>query len=326
MTVIRCAHTTRVVRAAGHRARPPRRSHQSGYALMMVLFMVASFIILSQMSLQHLATQGRRHREQRMEWSGEQYIRAIKLYYRKTGHYPQSLEDLQKGIPGVHFLRIEAYKNPMDPDEGSWRLIYTNPAGQIIGSTRYATLQQMAYLELNRMSPTQPAVPGLSSSQQSSSERPVDDGCGPPSPTAPNAGGQNSAGQTSAGATSFSLGSSGTNVGSQGAQNSFGQSSSGQQANPFAGLQPTGPANGPVIGGFLTGVGGKGDVCSVTIYKGARKYSDWEFIWNPVLDQARATQQQLSGAVASGGAGGTGTTNNTPPTTPPPSPTPAQNY
>ncbi len=299
MTMFPCApRTPRVARAGRLRARPLRRSRESGYALIMVLFLVASFIIGSQIVLQHLATQGRRQREQRMIWCGEQYTRAIKLFYRKTGHYPQSLDDLQTGLPGVHFLRIEAYKNPMNSDDGSWRLIYVNPTGQIIGSVRYATLQQMAYLELNGMSPSQPGAAGLNSSQTASSEAPVDDGCGPPFPTALAAGGQNS----------------------------IGQPSSGQPPNPFAGLQPSGPVSGPVIGGFLTGVGGTEDVCSVAVYHGGRKYLAWEFIWNPILDQARATQQQLGGAMTGGGP--PPTNSNPATTTPPPTPGPApqQNY
>jgi hypothetical protein len=349
--------------------RAPRGSRESGYAMIVALLMVASFIIGSQVVLQHLATQGRRQREQRMVWSGEQYARAIKLFYRKAGRYPQSLDELKQGIPGVHFLRIEAYKNPMDPEEGAWRFIYVNAAGQIIGSVRYATLQQMAYLELNRMQPSQPGAAGAStlgstgasyaqgsqnSSQQTSGAAPVDDGCGPPLTTPPAAAGQNSAGQSSSGATSDNSSASTANSSAQGGQNSSGttygsspgsfsnssnqsgQSSIGQPlnaqlpVNPYAGLQPTGPVDGPVIGAFITGVGGptNEDVCSVAIYQGGRKYSQWEFIWNPVLDQARALQQGMSAAAASPAgqpaSGGVGTGANpslvppTPSGTPPP--------
>ncbi|MGA8367699.1 MAG: hypothetical protein WB716_10320, partial [Candidatus Acidiferrales bacterium] len=274
----------------------------------------------------------------------------------KAGRYPQSLDELKEGIPGVHFLRIEAYKNPMDPDEGSWRFIYVNAGGQITGSVRYATLQQMAYLELNNMQPAQPRATGASSaaiyaqgpqssSQQTSGAQPVDDGCGPPIPTAPGASGQSSAGQASSGATSDNSSSSTPSSSAQGSQNSSGTTSgsspgassnssnqtgqssigqplNGQPVNPYAGLQPTGPVEGPVIGAFITGVGGptNEDVCSVAIYQGGRKYSQWEFIWNPVLDQARALQQGMSAAAATqagqSASGGAATTNGAPPPTP----------
>jgi hypothetical protein len=319
--------------------RAPRGSRESGYAMFVALLMVATFLITSQMVLQHFATEGRRQREQRMIWCGEQYARAIKLFFRKAGRNPQSVDELKQGIPGVHFLRIEAYKNPMDPEEGNWRFISVNAAGQIIGSVRYATLQQMAYLELNNMQPDQPGAAGSSSgassgassqnsSQQSSGAPPVDDGCGPPYPGAPAAGGQSGTDQASSGTTSGSSTNAFSNSSNQSGQSSIGQPLNGQPVNPYAGLQPTGPVDGPVIGASITGVGGPKDedVCSVARYQGGRKYSQWEFIWNPVLDQARALQQSMSPATtppAGQPAPATGPNNNPPATpsgqqTPPP--------
>ena len=73
---------------------------------------------------------------------------------------------------------------------------------------------------------------------------------------------------------------------------------SGQPVNPLSLLKPTGPVDGPVLGAFLTGVGGgtKSDAPSIKVYNFGKKYKDWEFIWNPLEDQARAAQQALSGA------------------------------
>lgn len=301
MSVWPCARpASRIACARGLRGQPLRRSRESGYAMVMALLMVAAFVIGSQVVLQHLATQGRRQREERTKWCGEQYARAIKLFYRKTGRYPESLEELKEGIPGVHFLRIEAYKYPMNPDD-EWRLIYVNGGGQIIGSMRYATQQQMAYLLMNGIQPNTGGVSGTSAT-------PVDDGCGPPLPGTHAAGGQSSAGQGSPGTGPNGSTNPATNSSPQGDQSSTGQPSSGQPVNPFAGLQPTGPVDGPVIGAFLTGVGGpkNEDVCSVAFYQGARKYNQWEFIWNPVLDQARALQQGMSAATQQAGQSGAG--------------------
>jgi len=132
-----CAPTTGV--------RGPR-SRESGYAFLMALFMMLIMAAGTIMLLQNLTTEGRRIREQQTVWRGEQYKRAIRLYYRKTGHFPQRIDDLVKGVPGVHFLR-EAYKDPMNTADGSWRFIYVNAAGQITGSVRYATLQQMVLVD-----------------------------------------------------------------------------------------------------------------------------------------------------------------------------------
>jgi hypothetical protein len=64
--------------------------------------------------------------------------------------------------------------------------------------------------------------------------------------------------------------------------------------------------DGPVLGGFLTGVGCTQDSPSQRVYHGGKKYIDWEFIWNPLEDAAAAMQQQLSGAQGGGLAGSTG--------------------
>lgn len=129
-------------RASGH-------AHEFGYAYLLALFMALALIISSQMLMENLATKGRREREMETIWRGEQCVRAIRLYYHKTGHYPQTFDDLESGLAELHFLRAEAEKNPMNKVDGTWRFIYVNSAGQIIGSVKYATLQQMAILDLN---------------------------------------------------------------------------------------------------------------------------------------------------------------------------------
>jgi len=118
-----------------------RRRKQAGYTLLMVVFMVATMIILAAAAAPNLLTQGRREKEEEMVWRGEQYERAIGLYYRKFGKYPTKVEDLTKQTNGVRFLR-QAYKDPMNKDDGSWRFIYVGPNGQLIGSLRQTSLLQ----------------------------------------------------------------------------------------------------------------------------------------------------------------------------------------
>src|SRR5277367_2974025 len=146
---------------------PRRRDPQSGYAFLMALGLIIIMSLASLAILQRGATIRRRQVEQETIWRGNQYVRAIRLYYHKTGRYPQNLDDLTKGLPDLHFLR-QAYKNPTNAADGSWRFIYINAAGQIIGSTRYATLQQMALMDANGGQlptmigqPGQPGQPGV---------------------------------------------------------------------------------------------------------------------------------------------------------------------
>ena len=111
----------------------------------MALFMVATIIIMATAITPSIITEGRREREQEAIWRGNEYVRAIQLYYRKNGRYPQTVDDLTKGNVSVHFLR-KNYTDPMNSADGSWRFIYVSPAGQLIGSVRYHSLQEMALM------------------------------------------------------------------------------------------------------------------------------------------------------------------------------------
>ena len=107
----------------------------------MVVFLVATSLILSAAVVPNLLTQGRREREEETVWRGEQYERAIGLYFRKFGRYPTKVDDLTRQTNGVRFLR-QAYTDPMNKDDGSWRFIYVGPNGQLIGSMRSQSLLQ----------------------------------------------------------------------------------------------------------------------------------------------------------------------------------------
>lgn len=320
----------------------PSSKNQRGYAYLMALFMVTTLIIASQVAVRNYLTEGRREREDQLIWRGQQYVRAIRLYYRKTGHYPSNLDDLKKGMPELHFLRYAAYKDPMKKDDGAWRFIYVNAAGQIIGSTKYATLQQMAILDMNGGKipgvktqgddSGQPGVPASSLADQSnnlnssnppgsdnnanssnasnsSSQIPSPNSSAPPgsvggSPDnsqnagigsgAPNSSPNPNSpqpGPNAPGASPSPTNAAGTPAGGPGGINT---NMNNQSMAALAALKPTGPVDGPVLGGFLTGVASSVDKPSIRIYNGGKKYLNWEFIWNPVEDQAKAVQQGIT--------------------------------
>jgi hypothetical protein len=345
----------------GEPAKPPvvvgcRGSRESGFAFLLALVAIIVMVALTATVLEIGATQNRRAHEEEAIWRGQQYVRAIRLYYHKTGKYPQTIDDLTKGLPELHFLR-QQYKNPMDPGEGAWRFIYVNQAGQIIGSTRFANLQQMALIDLNggampgaQQIPGQPGVPVSSLSNSGSNSDPsqgqnpangngtnngASDGSNgtalpggsgapnspngqpPPSPDPSQLGtGQPS---TTGQSPTSGFGGAGGILGPSGGQTPGSTGSSLQsgalgQTNltALAALKPTGPVDGPVLGAFLTGVACTGDAKSLKVYHGAKKYVEWEFIWNPLEDAAAAQQQQASsgqGGILGGvpaGSGGNG--------------------
>ncbi|MCL6481586.1 MAG: hypothetical protein K6U02_07660 [Firmicutes bacterium] len=109
------------------------RTTQAGYALLSAVFLVAVLIIALSAAVPDLLTQGQREREEELIWRGQQYARAVKLYFRKNGRFPQKLEDLTEPQNNIRFIR-KAYSDPMNREDGSWRLIYMAPNGQLIGS------------------------------------------------------------------------------------------------------------------------------------------------------------------------------------------------
>jgi hypothetical protein len=125
---------------APNSSRIPRRSER-GYALLFVIFMVATLMTFAVVGSLSIKTQGQREKEDELAWRGNQYVRAIRLFYRKNGRFPKTMDELT----AVHtdqpnFLR-KAYKDPMNKADGSWRLIYLLPNGQLQGSVMHTQLQ-----------------------------------------------------------------------------------------------------------------------------------------------------------------------------------------
>src|ERR1700758_516857 len=91
-----------------------RRNRQGGYAILLVLFLMTLLILASVAVAPNLKTQAQREREKEMIWRGKQYIRGVKLYYRKTGKFPTNIDDLTKPkIGSLRFMR-QAYKDTMN--------------------------------------------------------------------------------------------------------------------------------------------------------------------------------------------------------------------
>src|ERR1700676_1801003 len=72
----------------------PRR--QSGYALLLVVFLTLLLTLSTIIAAPSTRTERQREKEEEMIWRGKQYIRGIKLYYRKNGRFPTSVDDLIK--------------------------------------------------------------------------------------------------------------------------------------------------------------------------------------------------------------------------------------
>jgi type II secretory pathway pseudopilin PulG len=101
--------------------RPRRRPSEEGYILVAVIFMLALLIIALSVGVPDVRKSIERDREVETLHRGKQFIHAIKLYYKKFGSYPMTVDALVK-TNNMRFLR----KKYIDPTTGKdeWRPIH----------------------------------------------------------------------------------------------------------------------------------------------------------------------------------------------------------
>lgn len=245
------------------RIRTSRKIAQQGYALIMVVFMTTALLVLAMMVAPNILTEGKREKEKEMIWRGKQYTRGVKLYYRKLGHFPTSLDDLTKPKIGtLRFIR-QAYKDPMNTQDGSWRIIYVGPAGQLIGSLK-------------------PPQQNLQFGQPAGMGTPAGALNGPGGPAQLGGIGQGQSGGFGFG----QQGQSGTQPAGSGT-NPPATTGTPVSADQGTGSNPPSIPMGDtpnIVGGNIIGVGSKINKPSIIVYEKAKNYRLFEFIWDPSKD------------------------------------------
>jgi hypothetical protein len=292
-----------------NRRRGSTAGSKSGYALMMVMFLTSVLLVSAMVAAPYIRTERQREKEQEMIWRGKQYVRGIKLYYRKMGRFPTSTEDLTKPKLGsLRFMR-QAYKEPMNKEDGSWRFIYVGPSGQLIGSLKPP---QQAF-QMPGMGTAQPGTqPGGNLQQQTTSFGASGFGQSPPAQGGSQQPGVNQVGTTPGQPAGSGQSATGTATAADDAAN----------ANPSGLLS----SNSTLMGGNIIGVASKINRRSVIIYDKAKNYRLFEFVWNPSKDLANALNQQMGNTNKSlqptpQGQTGFGPQNNTPTSAPSQPPT-----
>jgi type II secretory pathway pseudopilin PulG len=259
---------------------------QSGYALLLVMFFVALLVLATLAAAPSVLTQVRREKEQQMIWRGRQYALGVQRYYAKLHRFPTSLEDLYKPKTGIRFMR-QAYKDPTNRDDGTWRLIYVGPNGQLIGSLK----MQQPGLNLNSAASQSGFSGGFGSQGQSSF------------------GGISASGSQASGNGSMFAG-SGTSAGSPPPAAATGAGQSTDASGTASAEQPPTYADtSNIIGGNIIGVGGKINQKSIIWYDKAKDYRHFEFIWDPSMDQL--TGQRIGQIPPNPGINGTQPGNST---------------
>lgn len=114
----------------GRSARRP----DDGYVLLALLLSTSILLAVLALAVPRMAMQSQRIKDGRLIERGEQYKRAIKLYYRAHGRYPEEISDLEE-TDGVRYLR-RRYTDPTT-DSGEWRLIHMGTDGRFEDSLHF---------------------------------------------------------------------------------------------------------------------------------------------------------------------------------------------
>jgi hypothetical protein len=235
------------------------RASQQGYAILTMMFFLTLLVLSTIVVAPNVVTDVQRQKEEEMIWRGKQYVRGVRLYYTKLHRFPTQLEDLYKPKTGIRFMR-QAYKDPVNTADGSWRLIYVGPSGQLIGSLKDHSMTG----NVLGMGPA--SAPGFG--------------------TPMGANGNSPTGASSSSGFGSSMGSSTPGSTPQGtvpgAQNANGDNPDGTGTGS---LQPADlSSTSSIIGGNIIGVGSKINKKSIIWYDKAKNYRQFEFIWDPSLD------------------------------------------
>ena len=298
--------------------------NEDGYVLLAVIFLTVLLLITLSIAAPKIARSIQRDKEMETIQRGEQYKRALKLYYQQFGSYPTSLDQLVE-TNQVRFLR-KKYKDPLT-GKADWKPVlfgqaHVRPLGFFGQPLMTVGLAGTASMYAMSASTTTDAngVPVASPDQSGTSGAAGSSGFGSNSGFGASGSGFGSSGS--------GFGSSGSGFGSpnSGAGSPTGSSSMFGSSTPTSGpgsSTSTSPFGSTGQGTSATTFGGGGPIVGFTLsvdkpslidYKLQTRYNKWEFNYDPMEDQAQALSG-LSGA-APGGTNPVGSMTNPTGTTP----------
>lgn len=270
---------------------PERADAEAGFVLLAVLILVALLLIALAVAAPKVAQSIRRDKELELIHRGEQYKRGIKLYYKKFGAYPSSMDQLMN-TNQIRFLR-KRYKDPMTGKE-DWKLIH-------FGQAHVKTLGLFG----------QPISNGGNSTTAGSS---VLGGMGPSSLASGAAAAAPGTSAPSTAGTASGTGTTSSTSGSTQDGSSSGQSGFGNTGTSGFGSGSGGDTNPTFGGGPIVGVAIPDTKASIKEYLKQKHYNEWEFVYDPIEDQMQGGGAMFGGAGANLNGVGNGTTNPTSPT------------
>jgi type II secretory pathway pseudopilin PulG len=240
-----------------------RKPSEEGYILIAVIFMLAILVIALAVAAPSIRKDIQRDREIETMHRGKQYVRAVKMYYKKFGAYPPTIDALVN-TNQIRFLR----KKYVDPTTGKeeWKIIRFGQNktqtmgffGQPIGGVGVAA----AGIGPGGTGTGSPTGGGSIFGSTDSGTSPT----APPGATPTGTAGGSTDASSGAGGGS---GSTDPNAASGGSASSSGMGLTGQTfgGGGIIGVSPTSPKQ------------------SILVYKKKNHYNEWEFFYDPIADQ-----------------------------------------
>jgi type II secretory pathway pseudopilin PulG len=300
------------------------RRSEEGFTLVGLVVAIFLILLVLAVAAPKVAKDLKRDREVEAVHRGNQYVRAVQLYYRKFGHYPGSIEQLEK-TNNIRFLR-QKYVDPMT-GKADWRLIHLGEAK--------TTVKGFFGAPLTGLAPGLGSAAGLASSggigagAAGSSAGGVAGSSGLGSSGSAFGGSSGSAFGGASSGSGFGGASSGSAFGGGSSGSAFGGSSSGSAfgsapgsagagtgaaagagsaaGTPGAGSGTDSSSSGmPGGGGAIVGFGSAATGPSIIDLNEQITYETWEFIYDPRIEQLKAQVNLFGAAGTSTGTSGLG--------------------
>lgn len=262
----------------------PRHAGEEGYLLIGLVVVCFLLVLTLGIAAPRVAKQLERDREVESEHRAQEYVRAIQLYYKKNNRYPNSVEELLGNPTGgsgmslggnamnVRFLR-QKYKDPLTG--GEYRLIHFGEAKTEVKGFFGEPLQGMAAGNLGAASGMQSTGSGFGTSVNGG-------GFGSPAGSLTNA--SPASGTAATGVNGIAgTGTPGSSIGSS------------TSATTFQGSK-----------GAIIGVGSDAKGHGLVEWNGSANIEDWEFLYDPRVEQLKAKVSIFGGSPAANGSGSLG--------------------
>ena len=276
------------------------REGEQGFLLLGLVVAIFIILLVLAVAAPSVAHELRREREVETVHRGNQYVRAIQLYYRKLGHYPGSMEQLEK-TNNIRFLRKQ-YVDPMT-GKADWRIIKVGEAK--------TTVKGFFGKPLTGLAPGLGSAAGMASgggigagAAGSSGSGSIGAGGSSFGSSGPSSVFGGSSSSPTSGLGSSGLGSSGLSSSSGGAATTPAGSTSESDSSGFGSNSGMGSQSASTFtggGAPFEGVGLAKPGDSIITLNEQTTYPTWEFIYDPRIEQLKA-----AAALQGGGANGLG--------------------